>query len=98
MVNNNVQGFKKVSNLHATHYCFYCDAFLSMIWMRGGKTKENKPSSGCYLTTTADKHLEKCRLNDKKAVNALIKREKENLEKGKIGFVSKLNHFFIYYR
>ena len=64
-----------------------------MIWRSGGKAKQNKPNSGYYLTTTAERHLRKCRLDGKEAINGLIKKEEENLKKGKIGFVSKLEKY-----
>ena len=93
LANNDVRPLTKVNNMYATHYCFYCEALLSMIWRSGGKKKRIKPSSGCYLTTTAERHLKKCRSGGKEAINGLIKKEEENLKKRKIGFVTKLEKY-----
>ena len=66
--------------MYATHYCFYWDSLLFMIWRSGGKRKQNKPNSVCYLNTTAERHLKRYRLGGKEVINGLIKKEEENLK------------------
>ena len=88
---DDVRRLRIISGMRATHYCFYCDALLSLTWRNNEKGK--RVAGGCYLTSGAERHLKKYGGGGKEAISLHLEKTEEKQKKRKHSVQEKLEKY-----